>query len=690
MPATTRILVSLFAVLPAIALCGGCVSAKASQGSAASTAGRDAQPAARRPPNVVLFFFDDLGVGDLGCTGSPVIRTPRIDAIAADGVLFEQAYASASVCAPSRASLLTGLDLGRCQIRDNMEVANLPDGTYGGQPAMAAGTETIATALSRRGYATMAVGKWGLGGPGEMEGHPLEFGFDRWYGYLCQRNAHNFYPRYLFDDREQVVLEGNDRGLTGAQYAPDLVRAAVLEWLDEAIAPTPDRPFFLYYATIVPHLALQAPEDSIAEYRGSFEDAPYDGTRWYLPCEEPRATYAAMVSRADAAFGAIVDRIEAMGLADETIFIVTSDNGATWDIGGFDPEFFRSNRDLRGHKTQLYEGGLRVPMIVRWRGVTEPGSRCDLPVVGYDLFPTILELAGAPSATAPSGISLAGAIAGEAPESRPPLYWEQPSGSASVAARFGSIKAIRREIRTQESPPIEIYDLAIDPNEANDLAATRPDLVAQAEAIFAARTPSDRERWNPVYEPPPPPPPAAETSEASREIPDRAWRWSGQGDRSDPRDPLNWKVPDGVDAASVLEGAAPIEATLVVELAEGESIEWPTLDFGADGGLILLSGSISGSRAGLRGGFVEVRGGLLERQFLARSAASVSGDGRLALTGPDLPLNGATVVVEGAGAIWFARLSMERTRERMLSRIRAIDGPPLRLHEIDGGVECRR
>jgi arylsulfatase A-like enzyme len=628
-------------------------------------------------------------VGDLGCTGSPVIRTPRIDAMASDGVLFEQAYASASVCAPSRASLLTGLDLGRCQIRDNMEVANLADGTYGGQPALAPGTETIATALSRQGYATMAAGKWGLGGPGEMEGHPLNFGFDRWYGYLCQRNAHNFYPRYLFDDRERIVLEGNDRGLTGAQYAPDLVRAAALEWLDDEIAPNPDRPFFLYYATIVPHLALQAPEDSVAEYRGTFEDAPYDGSRWYLPCEEPRATYAAMVSRADAAFGAIVDRIESMGLAEETVFIVTSDNGATWDIGGFDPEFFRSNRDLRGHKTQLYEGGVRVPMIVRWRGVTEPGSRCELPTAGFDLFPTILELAGAPSATSPSGISLAGAIAGDVPESRPPLYWEQPSGSASVAARFGSIKAIRREIRTQESPPIEIYDLAVDSAETNDLAASRPDLVAEAEAIFAKRTPSDRARWNPVYEPPPPPPPT-EASDAARAIPEDAWRWSGNGDRSNPRDPSNWLVSEGIDAAAMLAGETPIDATLVVELADGESIEWPTLDLGPEGGLVLVSGSIVGPRAGLRGGFVEVRGGVLERQFLLRSRAVVSGRGRIALTGPDLPLNGATVVVEGDGVIRFTRLSIDQVRERLLSRIRSIDGQPLRLGEIDGGVECRR
>ena len=664
-----RTQVGLFGAMAAAMALLGCAATKAPSSATSTNHVTVREATAKRPPNIVLFFFDDLGVGDLGCTGSPVIRTPNIDALAADGILFEQAYASASVCAPSRAALLTGLDLGRCQIRDNMEVANLPDGTYGGQPALAAGTETIATALQRKGYATMATGKWGLGGPGEMEGHPMNFGFDRWYGYLCQRNAHNFYPRYLFDDREQVVLEGNDRGLTGAQYAPDLMRDAVLEWIDAEIAPHPDRPFFLYYATIVPHLALQAPEDSIAEYRGAFDDPPYDGSRWYLPCEEPRATYAAMISRADADLGAVMARLEALGLAEETIFIVTSDNGATWDIGGFDPAFFQSNRDLRGFKTQLYEGGLRVPMVVRWHGVTEAGSRCDLPVVGYDLFPTLLELAGATSDTTPSGTSLVAAIEGEPPSSRPPLYWEQPSGSASVAARFGSIKAIRRNIRTEESPAIEIYDLSIDPNETNDLAASRPDLVAEAEAIFARRTASDRERWNPVYEPPPPPSPPTEPVAADRSIPEGAWRWVGAGDRSNPRDPANWKAPEGLDAAAILAGDAPIEACLVVELASSDTVEWPTIDFADSGGLVLLSGTITGPRSGLRGGFVEVRGGALERQFLARSRGTVDSGAMLRLTGPHLPLNGATVRLEPGGVVELPALDEAAVRSRVLNRL---------------------
>ncbi len=664
----------------------GCANPPAPSGSAARSS--LASPASR-PPNIVLFFFDDLGVGDLGCTGSPVIRTPNIDRLAADGVLFEQAYASASVCAPSRAALMTGLDLGHCQIRDNKEVANLPDGTYGGQPALEPGTETIATALRRRGYATMATGKWGLGGPGEMEGHPLNFGFDRWYGYLCQRNAHNFYPRYLFDDREQVALAGNDRGLTGAQYAPDLMRDAVLDWLDTEIAPHPDRPFFLYYATTVPHLALQAPEEAVAEYRGQFEDPPYDGTRAYLPCEEPRATYAAMVSRADADFGAVIDRIESMGLADETIFIVTSDNGATWDLGGFDPAFFASNPGLRGFKMDLYEGGVRVPMVVRWHGRTTPGSRCELPVVGYDLFPTILEYAGATSATESSGISLVDSIAGSPPASRPPLYWEQPSGSASVAARFGSIKAVRRNIRTEEQPAIEIYDLDADPGETTDLAASRPELVAVAEAIFARRIPSEEPRWNPVYEPPPPPPPASEAAR-DREIPETAWRWTGGGADSDPRDHANWEAPAGVDVAAALADGAAIDAILVVELDLDESLAWPTLDLGETGGLVLLSGTISGARAGLRGGFVEVRGGTLERQFLARSRGRVSGAGRLILTGPDLPINGAAVELAEHGSIRFTGADEARVRERLLSRVGSVPAGSLQLAVGSDGVVLSR
>jgi hypothetical protein len=384
-----------------------------------------------------------------------------------------------------------------------------------------------------------------------------------------------------------------------------------------------------------------------------------------------------MITRADADFGAIVDRIEALGLAEDTVFIVTSDNGATWDIGGFDPEFFQSNRDLRGHKTQLYEGGIRVPFIATWPGRIEAGSECELPIVGYDLFPTILELAGVGSATDPSGISLVSAFEGDAPSTRPPLYWEQPSGTASVAARFGDVKAIRRDIRTVEHPPIEIYDLAVDPNETTDLAAARPDLVAEAEAIFARRIPSREPRWNPTYEPPPAP---EEDAAAPVEIPATALRWTGDGDSSDPRDPANWEAAEGVDLEAAVGGTSPIEAVLVVELPKGESVAWPTIDFAGDGGLVLRSGRIEGARAGLRGGFVDVRGGLLERQFLLRSRATVGARATLRLTGPHLPLNGARVQLAPGGVVELVGLDAPAARDRVLPHVEseraslAIDG----------------
>ncbi|MHC4833307.1 MAG: sulfatase-like hydrolase/transferase, partial [Planctomycetota bacterium] len=382
-----------------------------------------------------------------------------------------------------------------------------------------------------------------------------------------------------------------------------------------------------------------------------------------------------MITRADADFGAIVDRIEALGLAEDTIFIVTSDNGATWDIGGFDPDFFRSNRELRGHKTQLYEGGLRVPFIATWRGRIEAGSECDLPIVGYDLFPTILELAGAESGTDPSGISLVPAFEGEAPSARPPLYWEQPSGSASVAARFGNHKAIRRNIRTMEHPPIEIYDLAVDPNEATDLAPSRPDLVAEAEAIFAKRIPSREPRWNPTYEPPPPPEVEEEVDAAAPvEIPATALRWTGDGDSADPRDPANWEAAEGVDLDAAVAGTSPIESVLVVDLGPDGAVAWPTIDFAGDGGLVLRSGRIEGARAGLRGGFVEVRGGLLERQFLLRSRATVASGATLRLTGPHLPLNGSAVALDSGGVVELTGLDVDAARARVLPSVRRRDG----------------
>jgi len=450
-----------------------------------------------RPPNIVLVLADDLGSGDLGCTGSVRIDTPEIDRLRDEGMLFAAAYASSPVCAPSRASLLTGRSLLHAPIRDNREVADLPDGTFGGQAALPAGTETLAAILRRAGYATAVIGKWGLGGPGEPEGHPLEHGFDRFFGYLCQRDAHNFHPVSLWRDRARVPLEGNARKETGPIYAPDLFAEEGLAFIDAER----DRPFFLLFATTVPHLALQAPEESVAPYRARFaalglDDPPYDGGRGYLPCPAPRATYAAMVSRFDRDVGRIVRRIDELGLGPDTLVIVTSDNGATFAVGGFDPAFFRSNGDLRGAKGSLWEGGIRVPFVARRPGRVAAGATAGTPIVLYDLFPTFLGLAGVAPEVAFDGVDLAPLLRGEDLGARPPIAWEHPAGKGQQAVRDGKWKLLRRNLRGPEAATAELFDLEADPGERFDRAAEHPEIVARLQATLDARTPSERAEWN--------------------------------------------------------------------------------------------------------------------------------------------------------------------------------------------------
>jgi len=450
-----------------------------------------------RPPNIVLILADDLGSADLGCTGSRVIETPNIDRLRAEGMLFTQAHAPACVCAPSRGSILTGKSIPHAQIRDNAEFGRMPDGEFGGQAALAAGTETIARVLQRRGYATMIVGKWGLGGPGEPQGHPLEQGFDRFFGYLCQYDAHNHYPAALWDGRERIPLPGNNRTTTGATYAPDLLADRAVAFIEA----NRERPFFLLLATTVPHLALQAPEADVERCRGRLAaagvaDPPYEGKRGYLPCPSPRATYAAMVSRFDRDVGRIVARIDGLGLGSDTLVVLTGDNGATFDLGGFDPAFFRSNGELRGAKCSLWQGGVRVPLVVRRPGSVDANATCDLPVVGYDLFPTFLALAGGASDTRPDGIDLGPALRGSPPATRPAIAWEDPVGTGTQAVRDGRWKAVRRNLRVPAETTVELFDLASDPGESTDLAAAHPETVARLVAVMDARTPSARPEWN--------------------------------------------------------------------------------------------------------------------------------------------------------------------------------------------------
>ncbi len=427
----------------------------------------------RRPPNVVLIVADDLGWAELGCYGQTKIRTPRIDALAREGARFTQFYAGAPVCAPSRCTLLTGKHNGHGFVRDNHEMQ--PEG----QLALPASEVTIAEALRANGYATGCFGKWGLSTP-DSEGHPNAQGFDQFFGYICQRQAHDYYPDHLWRNGERVELDGK-------QYSHDLVAEAALDF----VRRNKEQPFFLYVPFTIPHLALQVPEDSLADYAGRWEDPPYDGKKGYRAHATPRAAYAAMVTRMDRDVGRLVDLLEQLDLDENTVVLFTSDNGPTYDrIGGSDSKFFESAGGLRGLKGSVYEGGLRVPLVVRWPGAVKPGTKCENPAAFWDLFPTLCEATGAAAPAGLDGESLVRALVPAQSlqvepvyERTKPLYWELAGYGGQQAARKGDWKAVRREMK-QGNERIELYDLRNDPGEARDVALAHPGLVDEFRLLF--------------------------------------------------------------------------------------------------------------------------------------------------------------------------------------------------------------
>jgi arylsulfatase len=427
---------------------------------------------AARPPNIVLIVADDLGWGELGCYGQRVIKTPNIDRLAEGGMRFTQFYAGAPVCAPSRCALLTGLHSGHAFVRNNFEV--MPEG----QMPIPDATVTLAERLRSAGYATCGVGKWGLGGPAST-GEPNAQGFDHWFGFLCQRAAQHHYPTSLWRDRELVDLSANLQN--NALYAPDLCADEAVKFVREPR----DAPFFLYAAFTLPHMALQVPDDSLAQYAGHLPDAPYDGRQGYLPHKTPHAAYAAMVTRLDGYVGRICAALRELDLERDTVVIFISDNGPTYDrTGGADSDFFASSGPMRGRKGSVYEGGLRVPFIARWTDHIQANSVSDLPCAVWDFTPTLLALAKAAPPSGLDGVDLAPTLLARGAQSTHEfLYWEFPDYGGQQAARFGDWKAVRRDMALGHDA-IELYDLATDIGEAHDRAAQEPDLVARALEIF--------------------------------------------------------------------------------------------------------------------------------------------------------------------------------------------------------------
>jgi len=438
-----------------------------------------AAAALRRPPNIVFILGDDLGWGDLGCYGQRWIRTPNIDRLAREGTRFTDAYAGCTVCAPSRSVLMTGYHMGHTSVRANT----------GGVPLLAEDF-TVAELLRQAGYATGCFGKWGLGDIG-TDGVPWKQGFDEFFGYLHQIHAHFYYPPYLWENDRKFYLPGNEKGRR-TTYSHDVIAERALNF----IRRRREKPFFCYIPFTIPHWELLVPEDSLAEYRGKIPEAgPYlDPRRHYSDQETPRAAYAAMITRMDRDVGRILNLLAELELERDTIVFFSSDNGAAERLRK--DEFFQSCGPFRGHKQNLYEGGIRTPMIVRWPGKVPAGRVSDFAWCFQDFLPTAAELAGVPAPKGIDGISVLPTLLGRRQTGHSYLYWELPRYDAKTgtfpqevpmqALRQGNWKAVR----PQPDGPLELYDLSRDAGESTNLVSQRPDVLRRLESLLAtARTP---------------------------------------------------------------------------------------------------------------------------------------------------------------------------------------------------------
>jgi arylsulfatase A-like enzyme len=423
------------------------------------------QERAQARPNIVFILADDLGYGDLGCYGQKRIRTPHIDRLAAEGMRFTQFYAGSTVCAPSRSVLMTGLHSGHTYIRGNAKTNLRPEDV------------TVAKVLKQAGYTTGLAGKWGLGHEGST-GIPTRQGFDWFFGYLDQTHAHNYYPTFLLRNEERVPLRNvvPNEGPVGQgvasekrDYSHDLIAEEALRFIDRS----KDRPFFLYLSVTLPHANNEARD------RGM--EVPDMGEYANLDWPEPQKAHAAMISRLDRDVGRVMERLKQHAIDERTIVFFTSDNGPHRE-GGNDPDFNDSNGPLRGIKRDLYEGGIRVPMIVRWPGRIRAGSVSEHAGYFPDFLPTAAQLAGVESPAGIDGISFLPALTGRGTQARhDALYWEFYERGGSQAVRMGDWKAVRKP---WGGPAIELYNLREDPGETRDVAASHPEVVAAARAAM--------------------------------------------------------------------------------------------------------------------------------------------------------------------------------------------------------------
>lgn len=457
-----------------------------------------------KKPNIIFILADDLGYGDIGCYGQKYIRTPNIDLMAKEGIRFSDHYSGAPISAPARCCLLTGKNLGHSYIRNNFEIKS-DDPAEHGQMPLPANTETVASMLKRAGYTTAIIGKWGLGSMNST-GAPNKQGFDFFYGYNDQNEAHNHYPPFLWrnDRMEKLNNPGTSvhpkynpsvpfdpleyKKYMGEDYSLDLMARDALKFINE----NKENPFFLYLAFVVPHKALQVPDESLAMYDGVFDEKPYVGGAGYTSHPRPRSAYAAMITRMDQRIGDVMDELKKLGLDENTLVIFTSDNGPA-SGGGLDPAFFNSSGGFRGSKSQVYEGGIREPFIARWPGKIKAGTVTDHVSTHYDFMATVAEITGQKIKDT-DGISYLPTLLGQTARQKQHeyLYWEF---GGQLGIRMGNLKGVKR-ITGKNQPYWEIYDLVADPRETTDISEKYPELKTKFDAIVNLRTSSHHEPWN--------------------------------------------------------------------------------------------------------------------------------------------------------------------------------------------------
>lgn len=458
-----------------------------------------------KKPNIIYILADDLGYAELGVYGQEKIETPNLDALANNGMIFTQHYTGTPVCAPARFNFLTGKHSGHSYVRGNDEWAQrgdvwnykaaVKDSTLEGQRPIPANTITLANKLKNQGYATGMVGKWGLGAP-HTESIPNNFGFDYFFGFNCQRQAHTFYPVHLYENENRYALANDtiapstklDKGAdpyddasyakyTLNDYASELMFEKITDFVDE----NKDQPFFMYWADPIPHAPLQAPKRWVDYYKKKFGDEePYLGQRSYFPNRTPRATYAAMVSYLDENVGKLVAQLKKEGIYENTVIMFTSDNGPTFN-GGSDSQFFDSAKPFRSEygygKGYLNEGGVRVPMIASWPGKIKPGSKTDMISSHYDVLATFCDITGDAIPEDTDGISFYNTLVNEGiQEEHEYLYWEYPEYGGQVAVRMGKWKVLWKDLK-KGNKEVELFNLETDLTETTNIASNHPEII---------------------------------------------------------------------------------------------------------------------------------------------------------------------------------------------------------------------